>query len=323
LIIPVKTEKVGILLIDGYPLIPFSCVVEVLRAANQLSNSELFEWQLYAPNSKPVMSSSGIAVPAQPLSHAKDLHTLIICAPSNAQEFNNTATLELLKKFDTQGVNLGTVSFGSFILARAGLLNHCRSTIHWENIPVFKELYPQLDITFTLYEIDQKRFTCSGGTAALDMMLKLVENQHGRLLAQKISQYYHHDRIRSEIESQQMASRLDLAMSAPKLVDVINLMESNIEEPLVLPHIAKQCDLSLRQVERLFLQYRDLTPSQYYLSLRLSHAKQLLLNTNRSVIDISIATGFKSHAYFAACYRKLFGSSPRNHRTQAATELQG
>ena len=97
-------------------------------------------------------------------------------------------------------------------------------------------------------------------------------------------------------------------------------MENNIEVPLSLPAIADKCKLSLRQIERLFHKYRDLTPSQYYLSLRLMHAKQLLLNTNSSVIDISIATGFETQSYFTACYRKHFGSSPRNHRSQVATE---
>lgn len=258
-----------------------------------------------------------------PLSDAENLDTLIICAANDAQYFDDTATLKLLKKFDEQDVNLGTASFGSFILARAQLLDHCRSTIHWENIPVFKEFYPHLDVTFTLYEIDKKRFTCSGGTAALDMMLKLIENQHGRVLVQKISQFFHHDRIRTDVDSQQMASRLDLAMRAPKLIDVINLMESNIEAPLALANIAKQCNLSLRQMERLFHKCRNQTPSRYYLSLRLSHARQLLLNTSRSVIDISIATGFPSPSYFTACYRKSFGSSPRKHRSLVATERQG
>ena len=316
------TEKVGILLIEGYPLIPFSCVLEVLRTANRLSNSDLFEWQFYARNSESVMSNSGISVPAIPLGGARNLSTLIVCAPADAHTFDDAATLNWLRKLDKQGVNLGTASFGSFILARAGLLDHCRSTVHWEHIQVFKEFYPLLDVAFTLYEIGEKRFTCSGGTAALDMMLKLIENQHGRVLAQEIAQYFHHDRIRSEIDSQQMASRLDLAMSAPKLVDVINQMESNIEVPLSLPSIANQCKLSLRQMERLFHKYRSMTPSQYYLNLRLSHARQLLLNTNRSVIDISIATGFPSPSYFSACFRKFFGSSPRKHRSQVAIERQ-
>ncbi len=202
---------------------------------------------------------------------------------------------------DKRKVNLGSASSGSFILARAGLLDGCRCTIHWENIPVFKELYPQLDVSFTLYEINSRRFTCSGGIAALDMMLKLIENQYGRKLAQQISQQFQHDRIRTEIDSQQMADRIDLAMSAPKLIDVINLMENNIEFPLSLPTIADKCSLSLR----------------------LAHAKQLLLNTNRSVIDISIATGFETQSYFTACYRKHFGSSPRNHRSQVASESKG
>ena len=310
------------MLIEGYPLIPFSCVLEALRTANRLSNRDLFEWQFYAPNNETVTSNSGIMVPTIPLSDASNLQTLIICAPAEAHRFNDAVTLNLLKKFDKQDVKLGTASFGSFVLASAGLLDHCRSTVHWEHIPVFKELYPQLDVAFTLYEIDEKRFTCSGGTAALDMMLKIIENQHGRPLAQEISQYFHHDRIRTDIDSQQMASRLDLAMSAPKMIDVIQLMESNIEAPLPLPRIAEQCSLSLRQMERLFHRYRKQTPSQFYLSLRLSHARQLVLNTNQSVIDISIASGFPSPSYFTACYRKHFGQSPRNHRAQAAIDRQ-
>lgn len=303
-------------------MIPFSCAVETLRTANRLSEACLFEWQFFSSNSESVESNIGISIPTLPLTQAKDLDTLIICASEDAQHFEDATTVIQLKKLDKQGVNLGTVSWGSFILARAGLLDHCRSTIHWEHIPVLKENFPQLDVTFTLYEIDKKRFTCSGGTAALDMMLKLIENQHGRCLAQKISQYYHHDRIRSDIDSQQMAGRLDLAMNAPILIDVINVMEANIEMPLSLKAIAEKCDLSLRQIERLFHKHRSLTPSQFYLSLRLSHAKQLILNTNRSVMDISLATGFETQSYFSHSYHKLFGSTPRGHRTKVAAEQQ-
>ncbi len=313
-------ETIGILLIDGYPIIPFSCVVDSMRAANRLSGKTLYRWEYFAPDDEPVAASCGITVPTGSLNKARHLTSLIIVAPNTAQHFEHAATIKFLQALDQQKVSLGSVSSGSFILARAGLLNDCRSTIHWENIPVFKELYPQLEVAFTLYEINERRMTCSGGIAALDMMLKLIENRYGRKLAQQISQQFQHDRIRTEIDSQQMADRMDLAMSAPKLIDVINLMENNIEVPLSLPSIADKCKLSLRQIERLFHKYRNLTPSQYYLSLRLMHAKQLLLNTNRSVIDISIATGFETQSYFTACYRKHFGSSPRNHRSQIATE---
>jgi len=309
-------------LIEGYPIIPFSCVVDALRAANRLSGKKLYQCEYYAPDAEPVSASCGITVPTRALADVKNLKTLIIVAPNTAQHFDDANTIKLLKTMDRQKVNLGSASSGSFILARAGLLDGCRCTIHWENIPVFKELYPQLDVSFTLYEIAERRFTCSGGIAALDMTLKLIENQYGRKLAQQISQQFQHDRIRTEIDSQQMADRMDLAMNAPKLIDVINLMENNIEVPLPLPAIAAKCKLSLRQIERLFHKYRNVTPSQYYLSLRLMHAKQLLLNTNHSVIDISLATGFETQSYFTACYRKHFGSSPRNHRSQVATEIK-
>jgi transcriptional regulator GlxA family with amidase domain len=314
------SETIGILLIDGYPIIPFSCVVDSMRAANRLFGKTLYRWEYFAPDAAPVSASCGITVPTRALNTARNLATLIIVAPNTAQDFDHGGTIKFLQALDRQKVGLGSASSGSFILARAGLLNNCRCTIHWENIPVFKELYPQIEVAFTLYEIDERRMTCSGGTAALDMMLKLIENRYGRKLAQQISQQFQHDRIRTETDSQQMADRIDLAMSAPRLIDVINLMENNIEVPLSLPSIAKKCKLSLRQIERLFHKFRGLTPSQYYLSLRLMHAKQLLLNTNRSVIDISIATGFETQSYFTACYRKHFGSSPRSHRSQVATE---
>ena len=311
-------ERFGILLIDGYPLIPFSCLLETLRTANRLSGEKLFDWEFFAPGCDSVVSNSGIRVPTVPLRNADDIDTLVICAPDNAHEFNDAATIRILQEVDARGARLGTVSFGSFILARAGLLEQDRSTVHWEHIPLFKEWYPQLDVAFSLYEISDNRFTCSGGTAALDMMLTLIENRHGRALATEISQYFHHDRIRTELDSQLMAGRLDLAMSAPKLIDVIRLMEANIEEPLALPDIAERCKLSLRQMERLFHKYRETTPTRYYLSLRLAHARQLLLNTSYSIIEISIATGFPSPSYFTSCYRRSFGSTPRKDRMRAA-----
>ncbi len=313
-------ESIGIFLVDDFPIIPFSCVIDTLRKANLLSEKELFSWQCYSVDGEPVMASCGVPIACEPLSQARDLDSLVIVATNKAQEFDDAATLKLLQQMDRKGVKLGSASSGSFILARAGLLNDTRCTIHWENIPVFRELYPHIEVAFTLYEISPQRFTCSGGTAALDMVLKLIETEHGAALAKEIAQQFHHDRIRSEIDSQQMADRIDLAMNAPKLIDVINLMEANIEVPLPLPVIASQCNLSLRQIERLFHKHRQVTPSQYYLSLRLTHAKQLLLNTNRSVIDISIATGFETQSYFTACYRKHFGSSPRNHRAMVAAE---
>lgn len=285
-----------------------------------MSQETLYRWEYFAPDDEPVTASCGITVPTRALTTASGLKVLIIVAPNTAQEFNHAPTIKTLQALDRHKVCLGSASSGSFILARAGLLDGCRCTIHWENIPVLKELFPQLEVAFTLYEMHERRMTCSGGTAALDMMLKMIENQYGRKLAQQISQQFQHDRIRTEIDSQQMADRIDLAMSAPKLIDVINLMENNIEFPLSMPSIAKKCKLSLRQIERLFHKHRGMTPSQYYLSLRLMHAKQLLLNTNRSVIDISIATGFETQSYFTACYRKHFGSSPRNHRSLVATE---
>ena len=129
------TEAIGILIIEGYPIIPFSCVVDSMRAANRLSGKELYRWEYFGPDETPVAASCGITVPTRPLSEAKDLKTLIIVAPNTAQNFDDSTTIRLLRALDKKKVNLGSASSGSFILARAGLLDDCRCTIHWENIP--------------------------------------------------------------------------------------------------------------------------------------------------------------------------------------------
>ena len=88
--------------------------------------------------------------------------------------FANSASLA------RQGVSLGGVDTGPFVLASAGLLDGYRCAVHWESLPGFRESYPSVDVTTALYEIDRDRMTCAGGAASIDMMLEYVARTHGR-----------------------------------------------------------------------------------------------------------------------------------------------
>jgi len=98
------------------------------------------------------------------------------------------------------------------------------------------------------------------------------------------------------------------------LTEAVTLMEANIEEPMSLDELAHYVGVSRRQLERLFQKYLNCVPTRYYMDLRLSRARQLLLQTEKSIVDVALACGFVSAPHFSKCYRDLFGVPPRNDR---------
>ncbi|MFD1379776.1 GlxA family transcriptional regulator [Fodinicurvata halophila] len=202
----------------------------------------------------------------------------------------------------------------SYILAKAGLLEGYSCTIHWENLAGFVEDFPELDVTNELFEIDRHRFTCAGGTAALDMMLNVISLQHGHELAAAVAEQFLHERIRDQNDHQRMSLPARLGVRHPKLLSVISTMERHLEEPLSRAQLAREAGLSTRQLERLFRKYLSRSPARYYLELRLNRARLLLLQTNLSVIDVALACGFVSASHFSKCYRDFFGRTPRKER---------
>ena len=78
--------------------------------------------------------------------------------------------------------------------------------------------------------------------------------------------------------------------------------------------LASAAGLSSRQLERLFRRYFDETPTRYYLHLRLSHARQLLMQTSMAILPIGLACGFVSASHFSKSYSDHFGRSPSDER---------
>ncbi len=308
-------HQIAIVLVPNFSMIAFSCAIETLRLANRTSGEELYRWHLISADGRPVRASNGIELaPEGGLDKATSFHTAIVCAGVDVRKSENKAVTAWLRRMARSGADLGALCTGSHLLARAGLLDGYRCTIHWENLAGFIEEFPEIDITNELFEIDRNRFTCSGGTAAIDLMLNLIGRTHGHGLAASIADQFMHDRIRDQHDRQRMSLPARLGVRHPKLLAVIELMEKNLEEPLNRTDLAREAGLSTRQLERLFRKYLARSPARYYLELRLDRARLLLLQTNMSIIDVALACGFVSASHFSKCYRDFFGRTPRKER---------
>ncbi|WP_262927323.1 GlxA family transcriptional regulator [Phytohalomonas tamaricis] len=316
------TRQVGFLLLPGFSLLSQACALEPLLIANQLASAPLYNPVLFrsdATASHCVSSASATSfLPVQHIENTEPqcLDMLMVCGASATQvmDLPKPSLIVWLEGLAKQGVMLGAIAGGSHVLARAGALNGYRAAIHWKNAESFQRDFPEVRVSHQLFEIDRDRFTCGGGTAAIDLMMTLIGHHHGRTFAERVSEYLVCERIRLADEPQHVPVRSRLGHAPQALVEAVTLMESNVEEPLGTNELAAHLGLSRRQLERLFKKYLHAVPSRYYLDLRLQCARKLLRETDHVIGDIALQTGFSSAAHFSTAYRQHFGQSPRDER---------
>jgi transcriptional regulator GlxA family with amidase domain len=312
-----KVRRIGFLLVTNFSLIAFSSAFDALRMANRMREQKIYEWQVLTYDGQPISSSSGLTItPDGDITCATGLDILFVCAGDKVHLTADKPLLFWLRKLAQKKVALGAMCTGSYLLARAGLLDGYRCTIHWENMASMREEFPNAIVSQELFEIDRERYTCSGGTAPLDMMLNIISRHHGAQLAVAISEEFICERIRGRHDRQRVPLRLHLGTSQPKLMEAVALMEANLEEPMSLDELAQHVRLSRRQLERLFQKHLSCVPTRYYLDLRLAKARQLLLQTSMSIVDVAFASGFVSAPHFSKCYRDFYGIPPRDERRQ-------
>ncbi len=306
------TFHCGFLLMPDYSMIAFSSAIEVLRMANKLSRRPLYTWTTYTLSGQAVPASNKLLMAPDKSIHnvVGELDALLVCGGNQISNQWTNEIHNILNEFDRKKTILGGLCTGAYLLARSNLLDGIRCTIHWEYIAAFREKFPDAVLTEELFEMDQNRYTSSGGTAPMDMMLQIIKAHHGENLAVSISEQFICDRMRGPSDKQRIPLQLLIGTRQPKLVEAVALMEANLEELISLGEISALVGISRRQLERLFKRYLNAVPRRYYLELRLKRARQLLLQTDNSIMDIALACGFGSGPHFSKSYRDFYDATP-------------
>jgi len=298
-------------LLNEFTLFAVAAATECLRVANRMAGQKLYRWVATSETGQPVMSSSGVAFPVDiAFDDVTRGDTLVVCGGVNVQSNSTEKTLSWLRRESRKGLPIGALCSGAHALAKAGLLDDHKTTIHWENRDGFIEDFPDLDLARSVFVIDRNRFTAAGGTAAMDLMLRIIADDHGTELSNAIADQLIYSSIRTDRDSQRLSTPTRMGVRHPRLSSVIEMMQSNIEEPISPSELAQAVNISTRQLERLFRRYLNRTPKRYYMELRLNRARNLLLQTDMSIINVAIACGFTSPSHFAKCYRSQYGITP-------------
>jgi transcriptional regulator GlxA family with amidase domain len=307
----------GFLTLPSFSMIAFTSAIEVLRMANYVGRAQHYRWSVLTPDGVPARASNGMTVkPTRTLEEAGMPDVLIVCGGTQIRSAVDSDVKALLGDVAEQGVPLGGICTGAYALMSAGLLDDYRCTVHWEDLSTLHKEFPRVHFADELFVIDRDRLTCTGGTAPLDLMLNLVESRLGQNLAAQVSEQFILERIRGASDPQHIPVDARVGFSRAELIEVVRLMEANIEEPLSLEELARLVQLSQRHLQRMFKVYLSVSPTHYYLTLRLRRARDLLRTTDASIARVTTVCGFHSPCHFSKAYRAQFGHAPSVERRQ-------
>ncbi|UWQ80969.1 GlxA family transcriptional regulator [Leisingera sp. S132] len=314
-----QPKRFVFVLLDKFTLLCFSAAMESLRIANRMAGKELYTWSVVGEGGETVTCSAGTVFQLDSdLDELQRDDTIMLCGGIDVQDASSKKILSWLRREARKGLMVGGLCTASYTLAKAGLLDGKRATIHWENADSFNEEFDEVELAKSVFVIDGNRLSTAGGTSSIDLMLKLIANDHGEDLANAVADQLIYSSIRTDQDTQRLSIPTRIGVRHPKLSMVIQMMEANIEEPISPSILAQDVGMSTRQLERLFRRYLNRSPKRYYMELRLQKARNLLMQTDMSVINVALACGFASPSHFSKCYRAHYDTTPYRERGSKA-----
>lgn len=303
-------------LVEDFTHMAFSCAVDPFRIANLISGQELYSWSFASLDGQSERSSSGAVV----MTHHRfdalpDCDRLFVLSGINMQHKDCKTLIAALRRIErTRKCRIGALCSGAYILASAGLLDGHKAAIHWEYHDSFAEAFPEVNLVASVFVDEGKYVTASGGTATADLMLHVIEVEHGYDLSVAVADQMVYNAVREGSSAQKVSLQSRNGMRNAHLARAIEIMRANMEETIPPSEIAEDLGISVRQLERLFGKFLNTSPKRYYIEMRLERARNLLVQTEMSVTDVALACGFASIGNFSRAYRKAFEVTPMMQR---------
>jgi len=303
-------------LLPGFPIYSVIPAVECLRVANQNTNENLFRWKLTGSGAPMVRAGADMTLSTDGNIEDQEIPDMVIIFAGNEPiQGHKSEVWSWLKTANRAGCFIVGVDTAVFTMAAAGVLNDHIVTLHWEVIPLFREYYPDIQITEKLYHADGNIITCAGGMAVLDMMLEIIRIRYGDTLAHVVADGFVYSRWRPGNNSQRPRENVTSSKSTPEtsgnaISSILRIMEENLTFPLTPVELADRFNMSRRTLERHFQKHIGDSVGCYYMRLRIDMAIDFLFYSNMDVTSVAMACGFSSNSYFTRVFQKAIGITP-------------
>jgi len=317
--------RVGFLLTPRFTLVAFAGFVDALRLAadeGDRSRQRLCTWAILGSEDAAATSSCGASVkPTAPMESPEDFDYLVVVGGllHGGQQIPRSQ-YSFLREAASHGVKLVGLCTGSFVLARAGLLDGHLACVSWFHREEFAAEFPECRVLSNqMFVVDRDRLTCAGGTSVVHLAAYLIEKTIGRSRAVKA--------LRIMIEEQPMPSRTlqpEEVLSEQSTDTVVHkamlLLEQQLQSPASIGQLCEPLGIGRRQLERRFRRDIGLSPAEYRQKLRVERARWLLQHTDLDVMEIGLECGFHDGGSFARVIRRALGANPRDVRAARKAE---
>ncbi len=298
-------------LTDAFSQSSLSNALAVLNTCNSVLKRQAYSWSLISETGNTVSSSCGVPITVSSGLYSVKRQDFVVLLSSESNPRKQSKLLvNWVRRESMKRPRIAALDTATYLLAAAGLLSHQKCTLHWENQDAFKECYPDIDLVNQIYTTERSIYTCAGGAATMDMMLHIIEMDHGSETAKNIADHLIYISSRNQDDRQRISLTGRSGIRNARLADAINKMENNLEFPLTPAELAKSINVSVRQLERIFRRHMDCPPKRFYMTLRLEKARRLIAQTDMSLINISMACGFTSTSHFSRWYKRHYGMQP-------------
>ena len=315
--------KLTFLILDGASIMCVASAIDPLRAANRVAGEKLFDWSIVSPDGNSAQTSAGLPIAVTGTFDGDDATDVLVIIGGFGARFEAASALltQLSRAVRSLRAVCG-VEAGTWLLGHAGLLEGRTATTHWEDLEDFAARFPGCNVRPDRYVIDGAVMTAGGASPVFDLMLHLIRSRHGMALALDVASVFIYDQTRAATEAQPLVSLGRLDGYDPRIAQTIRLMESHIDRPLTMAALARCANVTTRTLEKSFMAAIGETPGAYFLRLRLSAARRLVLDTAEPMADIAARTGFSSAAAFSRTFAKAFGQSPMRMRKAESARSQ-
>lgn len=306
--------QADIVLTDNFPILSLTLVTEPLRVANRESADTLWRWRFLSVEGGVLASSSGIDIPTEVLDSSR-ADVVLLLSSYNPESAVAGPLLSWLKRRAREGAVMGCVDTGALIFAEAGLLRSRPAAVHFEALRGYREKFGAEMFADRLFDVFGNRCSSAGGVATFDMTLGLIEHFNGRKLADRVAEILTYRPTGHTGPQQRLLTDTSLARLDRNLAKAVDLMIATLDRPLQISEISARVGVPLWTLGRLFKRHLGETPATYYRNLRLSEARNLLLNSSLRISDISSLCGFENPESFARAHKQKYGypaSSVRN-----------
>lgn len=297
--------RIAFLLFDQFSNLCLANCLEPMRAANTLSQAQIFSWTILTPDGAAARSSSAMQVlPHAALADMPPCDYLFVLASYDHDKHDTPATRRMLRKVSAKaGITVG-LDAAPWLLASAGLLTGRRATVHWDLFDSFVERFLEIEAERSRVVRDGSYMTCAGAMSALDLTLDLIADHAGLAARLDVEALF----IQGNPPVSSPHDRG--AVTDPLARRALSMMRDNLERPLELGELSKRLSCQPRTLDRRFRSRLGAPPGTVYRHLRLSSARKMLEGSALGISEIALRCGYESPAALSRAMRKYYGKTP-------------